>query len=130
MFRVRRIYDDLLPVNRAAIREVREIFREHFPAAPPSEIAALTQHLRNPFRKRCRVILYVAENQRGRVVGFATVFHDPVVGFCFLDYLAAGKSVAGRGVGAALYSYLRDESLGLSAAARRPRAGTDCRRRE
>ena len=33
MFRIRRIYDDVLPVNQTAPNEVRHIFREQFPDA-------------------------------------------------------------------------------------------------
>ena len=35
MFRIRRIHDDVLPVNQAAIREVQQIFAEQFPDASP-----------------------------------------------------------------------------------------------
>ena len=110
MFRIRRIYDDVLPVNKAALREVRQIFGDQFPDADASEIDPLADRLRNPFRKRFRTILYVAENSRHRVVGFAIVLHEPEIGFCYLDFLAAGKQVPGRGIGAALYEFVRDES--------------------
>ena len=38
MFRIRRIHDDVLPVNRDAVRQVQEIFRYHFTAVRPEEI--------------------------------------------------------------------------------------------
>ncbi len=117
MFRIRRIYDEVLPVNQQAIREVTKIFSEQFSGAPPSDIENLAEKLRNPFKQRFRAVLYVAENSRGHVSGFAIVLHEPVVGFCFLDYIAAGRHVIGRGVGAALYEFVRDEaasSLGVS----------------
>jgi acetoin utilization deacetylase AcuC-like enzyme len=113
MFAIRRIYDDVLPVNRTAIAEVREIFREQFPAASPGDIDGLVEKLRNPFTQGFRPILYVAEKGRGGVVGFAIVLHDPRLKFLFLDYIAAGKLTAGRGVGAALYEHIRDEALML-----------------
>lgn len=113
MFRMRRVYDDVLPVNRSALREVRQIFSQQFPGAPESDIDGLTGRLRNPFQKRFRTILYVAENARHHVTGFAIVLHEPVIGFCYLDYLAAGQEVLGRGIGAALYEYVRDEAFGL-----------------
>jgi acetoin utilization deacetylase AcuC-like enzyme/GNAT superfamily N-acetyltransferase len=113
MIRIRRIYDDVLPVNRSALREVRQIFDEQFPDAPVADIEPLAERLRNPFRKRFRTILFVAENQRHHVNGFAIVLHEPEIGFCYLDYLAAGKAVPGRGIGAALYEHVRDEALGL-----------------
>jgi acetoin utilization deacetylase AcuC-like enzyme/GNAT superfamily N-acetyltransferase len=116
MFRIRRIYDDVLPINQAAIRSVATIFREHFSAAP-QDIEQLAERLRNPFMKRFRTVLYVAENERGQIHGFATVLHDPVLMFSFLDYIAARKKISGRGVGAALYEYVRDEARAMGAKA-------------
>ncbi|MEZ6062187.1 MAG: histone deacetylase family protein [Planctomycetaceae bacterium] len=113
MFRIRRIHDDVLPVNKSALSEVRQIFVEQFPDASTSDIDPLAERLRNPFRKRFRTILLVAENSRNHVVGFAIVLHEPEIGFCYLDFLASGKDVPGRGIGAALYEYVRDEAAAL-----------------
>ncbi len=109
MFRIRRIYDDVLPVNKQSIAEVREIFVEHFAGAPISDIDSLGEKLRNPFMQRFRMILYVAENSRGHVSGFAIVLQEPELKFSYLDYLAVAGKTSGRGVGAALYEYIRDE---------------------
>ena len=117
MFRVRRIYDDVLPINQTAIGEVQQLLADQFLALAPEEIATLPEKLRNPFRQRFRMVLYVAENSQGRVIGFAIVLHEPVIGFCFLDFLAAGKRTTGRGVGAAFYEHVRDEALGVQARA-------------
>lgn len=113
MFRIRRIYDDVLPVNKSVLRDVEAIFHAQFPDAPASDIEHLADRLRNPFKKRFRTILFVAENSRHQVNGFAIVLHEPEIGFCYLDFLAAGKNVPGRGVGAALYEFVRDEAVGL-----------------
>lgn len=115
MFRVRRIFDDVLPVNRASIAEVQHILAEQFPGVSTEEIAALPNRLHNPFAKRFRTILYVAENGGRKVLGFALVLHEPEIHFCFLDYLATAKGVIGRGIGAALYEHVRDEAHGLGA---------------
>jgi acetoin utilization deacetylase AcuC-like enzyme/GNAT superfamily N-acetyltransferase len=114
MFRIRRIYDDVLPVNQAAIRGVEAIYREHFSAAP-QDIEQLGDRLRNPFSKGFRTVLIVAENSRGQVLGFAIVLHDPVLKFSFLDYLAAEKKIPGRGIGAALYEHVRDDAASAGA---------------
>ena len=37
MFRIRRIYDDHLPVNQAAVRAAREILKSQFAAVPDPE---------------------------------------------------------------------------------------------
>ena len=113
MFSIRRIYDDILPTNRSAMEEVRRIFKEQFGGAPAEDIEGLAEKLRNPFKQRFRTILYVAEKGRHQVVGFAIMLHEPELKFGYLDYIAAGQQVTGRGVGAALYSRLREEAAGL-----------------
>ncbi len=115
MFSIRRIHDDTIPVNRMAITEVCEIFKSQFPDAPLSDVSRLTEKLHNPFDHGFRTILYVAENSRRKVSGFATLLHEPTIDFTFLEYMAIGKSSPGRGIGAALYERLRDESVSLGA---------------
>ena len=97
MFRIRRIHDDALPVNCQAIAEVRDIFLEHFAGAPISDMDNLGEKLRNPFMQRFRMVLYVAENSKGRISGFATVLHEPELQFSYLDYLAVSGKTTGRG---------------------------------
>ena len=115
MFRIRRIYDDVLPVNQTAIAEVGQIFRQQFPAASTKDIDSLPDKLRNPFHSQFRTILLIAENARGHIAGFAIMMHDPGLAFCYLDWLAARSSIRGRGIGAALYEYVRDEALSMGA---------------
>ncbi len=113
MFGIRRIYDDLLPINRAAIREVQHILRVQFPDLSKKDIDKLPEQLRNPLKYRFRSILYVAEAQRGQMLGFALVLHDPQLRFCCLEYISAAKKMTGRGIGGALYERLREEALAL-----------------
>ncbi|MCA9048719.1 MAG: histone deacetylase family protein, partial [Planctomycetaceae bacterium] len=111
MFRVRRIFDDLLQVNQSALQDVRRIYCEQFPEAPVADIDSLPAKLRNPFQMRFRTVLYVAESRPGSVSGFAIVLHEPILKFCYLDYMAAGPKLTGRGIGAVLYEHVRDETL-------------------
>jgi acetoin utilization deacetylase AcuC-like enzyme/GNAT superfamily N-acetyltransferase len=113
MFRIRRIYDDVLPVNRAAISRVQEVLRAQFPALAEKDIAKLPEQLRNPLKFRFRSILYVADDHRGRVKGFALMLHDPELRFCYLEYISAAEKMTGRGIGGALYERLREEALAL-----------------
>jgi GNAT superfamily N-acetyltransferase len=115
MFSIRRIYDDVLPVNRAAIADVQQILSEQFSGVRRSEIEELSKKLRDPFQHGFRMVLYVAENARGRVIGFALMLHDPQAKFCYLDYIATVKGIVGRGIGAALYERVRDDALWLGA---------------
>ncbi len=113
MFRIRRIHDDVLPVNRAALAEVADIFRQQFALAPARDIEQLGQRLRDPLGYRFRTVAYVAENARKQVLGFAVVLHEPQIGFSYLDYIANRPGSAGRGIGAAMYEHVRDEALGV-----------------
>ncbi|HPF70170.1 MAG TPA: acetylpolyamine amidohydrolase [Candidatus Krumholzibacteria bacterium] len=109
MFRIRRIHDDTLPVNREAIRQVKAILREQFAEAPKRDIDGLTQKLRDPLTQRLRAILYVAERRDGQVQGFALVLHEPRLHMAYLDYIASSARLSSRGIGGALYQRVREE---------------------
>ncbi|MFH1755103.1 MAG: acetylpolyamine amidohydrolase, partial [Candidatus Latescibacterota bacterium] len=113
MLRIRRIFDDVLPLNREALKQVKDILRKRFPDAEETEIELLGDRLRNPFKKRFRTILFVAESLRGRVKGFATLLHDPEIKFAFLDWIATSSIRSGGGTGGALYDRVRREARSL-----------------
>ncbi|MBN2331680.1 MAG: GNAT family N-acetyltransferase [Deltaproteobacteria bacterium] len=113
MLRIRRIYDDALPINREELRQVKEILRTRFSAADEKEIESIGERLRNPFKQRFRTILFVADNAKGRVNGFAILLHDPTLGFTYLDWIAITAKRAGSGIGSALYERVRQESVAL-----------------
>jgi hypothetical protein len=52
LFRIRRIYDATLPVNREALSRVQDILRSQFRLHPEKEIAKLPEQLRNPLKYR------------------------------------------------------------------------------
>ncbi len=113
MFRIRRIYDDILPVNRSAIDRVQAILRSQFAALAERDVAKLPEQLRNPMKYRFRAILFVADDHRGAVKGFALLLHDPKLNFCYLEYISAAKRMTGRGIGGALYERVREEVRAL-----------------
>ena len=115
MFRIRRIFDDILPANAEAIRQVRQILQDQFPALRPSEIDKLPDLLKNPLKHRFKSILYIAENFRGLVKGFALLSFEPELRFCYLDYISTAKNITGGGIGGALYERLREEAQLLGA---------------
>ena len=115
MLRIRRIHDDVLPVNKEALRQVKEILRSQFQDVSDDEIELLGEKLRNPFKQRFRMVLLVAETLRGRVLGFATLLHEPEVGFAYLDWIAAASGKTGGGLGSALYDRVRQEATALHA---------------
>jgi acetoin utilization deacetylase AcuC-like enzyme/GNAT superfamily N-acetyltransferase len=113
MFRIRRVYDDLTPTNSEAVKQVQEILRTQFYLLSKKEIAKLPEQLRNPFKYRFRSILFVAEGSKGRVRGFALLLHEPILNFCYLDYISTARRMTGRGIGGALYERVREEALHL-----------------
>lgn len=114
MFRIRRVYDDLTPINKEAVKQVQNILRTQFYLVSRKEIAKLPEQLRNPFKYRFRSILFVAEGSKGRVRGFALLLHEPMLNFCYLDYISTTKRRMGRGIGGALYDRVREEALHLN----------------
>ncbi|MBN2323242.1 MAG: histone deacetylase family protein [Spirochaetes bacterium] len=115
MFRIRRIYDTNNPINRKAVTLVQQILRDQFPDVHPSDVDKLPELLRNPLKYQFRSILFVADNAKGDVSGFALLLHAPDLDFCYLDYISTAKHLTGRGVGGALYERLRNEAALLKA---------------
>jgi acetoin utilization deacetylase AcuC-like enzyme/GNAT superfamily N-acetyltransferase len=115
MFRIRRIFDDVVPANRHALEQVRTILRSQFELLDRQKIDRIPESLRHPLKYGFRSILYVAEDQRSTVRGLALLDYDADLKFCYLDYLAADSRLAGRGVGGALYARVRSEALTLGA---------------
>ncbi len=113
MFRIRRVYDDVLPRNKDAIAQVQDILRAQFWEVPEGDILKLPEQLRNPLKYRFRSVLFVAEDSKGHVSGFALLNHAPSLNFCFIDFLATAKQKMGGGIGEALYERVREEARAL-----------------
>src|SRR5690606_16319919 len=88
------------------------MLRVQFEALSEQEIETLPARLRHPHRYRFRSILLVAEKGPS-VRGFALLLHDPGLGFCLLDYVAAARGRTGGGLGGALYERAREEAYQL-----------------
>jgi acetoin utilization deacetylase AcuC-like enzyme/GNAT superfamily N-acetyltransferase len=114
MFRIRRVHDDITPANKEAIAQVQEILRTQFPLLSKRDIAKLPEQLRNPLKYRFRSILFVAEGAKGRIIGFALLYHEPILRFCYLDYISAAERRTGGGIGGVLYERVREEALDLN----------------
>jgi acetoin utilization deacetylase AcuC-like enzyme len=113
MFRIRRIFDDVLPVDRHALEQVAAILRLQFELLDRRKIDRIPESLRLPLKYGVRSILYVAEDHKSTVRGLALLDYDADLKFCYLDYLVSVKRLAGRGVGGALYHRVRSEALSL-----------------
>ena len=115
MFRIRRVYDDITPANKDAIAEVQNILRTQFPRLLTKTVDKLPEQLRNPLKYRFRSIVFIAEGAKGKIDGFALLYHAPFLKFCYLDYLSAAKGKMGGGIGGALYERVREEAFDLKA---------------
>ena len=110
MFRIRRVYDDLLPLNRRIIGKVQETLREQFSEIRDKDVDSLPEKLRDPMKHQFRALLLVADEPAGHLKGFALLYHAPDLNFTYLDYVAAAGKMTGRGIGGALYQRVREES--------------------
>jgi hypothetical protein len=114
MFRIRRVYDNITPANEAAIVQVQNILKNQFPGLSKRDIGKLPDQLHNPMKYRFRSILFVAEGSKGKIDGFALLFHAPALKFCYLDYISTSRKTTGGGIGGALYERVREEALDLN----------------
>jgi acetoin utilization deacetylase AcuC-like enzyme/GNAT superfamily N-acetyltransferase len=113
MLKIRRIYDDVLAVNQDALRQVKTLLRSRIGEVRSEEIEEISRKLRDPFKQRFRPILFVAENMRRKVLGFAMLLHEPQIGFSYLDWIATQNTSGG--LGGTLYEYVRREAAVLDA---------------
>ena len=113
MFRIRRVFDNLLPANREAVSQVQQILRDQFPQLAKYDIDKIPELLLNPLKHKFRSIVYVAEDPHGAIKGFALISHDAQLKFCYLDYISTAKNITGGGIGGALYEHIREEALSL-----------------
>ncbi len=115
MFRIRRVHDDLTAANAAAITQAQAILREQFPGARESDFAGIPEQFRDPFKKKLRALLFVAEGADDRVKGAALTLYAPDLHFVYLDYLATQAGRSGRGIGGALYARVREAAADMGA---------------
>jgi len=112
MFRIRKVHDPLFPHEARTVKQVQAIMRDRFPELSEEKISNLPEQLLNPLKFRFKTILFVAESTVGKVKGFAVLMIDQNLKFCFLDFVAVAKNVAG-GLGSAIYQRVREEALEL-----------------
>lgn len=115
MLRIRRVFDDLLPMDAREIAQVQQMLRDQFPGIDADEIDLIPEKLRNPLKHRFCSSLYVCDGFNGNVRGFARVLQEPEIRFWYLDYIAASLRGTGGGVGGALYARVREEAAGSDA---------------
>jgi acetoin utilization deacetylase AcuC-like enzyme len=115
MFRIRKVSDDIYPMNKHAVKQVMEILGQRFSDVSKEKIGIIPEQLRDPLKYQFKSILLVADNINGRMSGFALLLHAPDLDFCYLDYIATQKNIITTGVGGALYERCREEAKMLKA---------------
>lgn len=107
MFRIRQLTTEAIPANRRLIDEVKGVLRERLPGLPQGELDSFEDRLRDPLSYRTHSLLFVADDMRGRMLGFAYVSHFTDKNFCLLDYIVTPALTRG-GIGGALYRRVRE----------------------
>jgi acetoin utilization deacetylase AcuC-like enzyme/GNAT superfamily N-acetyltransferase len=113
MFSIRKIYDDTSVANKDAINQVLAIMRKQFPNARPEDFEKIPMQLHDPMQYKYRSILFVAQDSRDRVRGFAMLLHMPDLGIVYLEMISAAPGKTGGGIGGVLYERIREEALSL-----------------
>ena len=113
MFRIRRVQDAILPINRFAIEQVQQIIRDQFHDMTDAKINEIPEKLHNPVKFDFMSLLFVCDDRKGNVRGFVLFSAEPNLKFGFLDLIALSNATKGGGVGAALYQRVREECVSL-----------------
>ncbi|HEY9050873.1 MAG TPA: histone deacetylase family protein [Gammaproteobacteria bacterium] len=113
MFRIRKIFDDTLAANKDAIDQVLAIMRKQFPNARPEDFEKIRIQLHDPMQYKYRSILFVAEDNRDKVKGFAMLLHMPDLGITYLEMISAAPGKTGGGIGGVIYERIREEAKAL-----------------
>lgn len=110
IFKIRKITDSYRQSNQNAIEQVFSILRVHFPSVSEEKINEILEQMKDPLKYGFSSNLFVAEDGRSTVKGFAILFYMPDKKFCYLDYLAVIPNRISSGVGGAIYERLREEA--------------------
>ncbi len=114
-FRIRGVFDDFLPVNRKAIDQILKITESQIADMTEESLERIRSLFVNPVINKMRHYFFVAENNRGEILGFAQMSYAIDLKFCFLDLLANNSNKSSGGIGGALYKRARDEAIHLKA---------------
>lgn len=110
IFKIRKLTDAYLPSNAATIEQVFGILRVHFPTVKEEKINEILQQMKDPLKYKFSASLFIAEDGKSNVKGFAIMFYMPDRNFCFLDYIAVKPGRTSAGVGGSIYQRIREEA--------------------
>jgi len=115
MFRIRKIHDAVSPANRDMIEQIKGILTKQFPLATKKEIDKLPGQLEDPVKHRYVSVIFVAEDARNRIKGFALMLYFTDLKFCYLEYISTAPGQTGGGIGSVLYERVREEAIARKA---------------
>ena len=99
MIRIRRISNPYLEVNLRKVEKVKEIILFQFPVISRKKIEETIGLLINPLKYKYQTALFIAEDIKDVVKGFAILLYFPDIKFCYLDYLAVSPKQTTSGFG-------------------------------
>ena len=114
-FKIRGVFDDFLPVNRKAIEQILNLTESQISDMSEQSLKKIRSLFINPVMNKMRYYFFVAENNKGEILGFAQMSYAIDLKFCFLDLLANNNKKDSGGIGGALYKRVRDEAIHLNA---------------
>jgi acetoin utilization deacetylase AcuC-like enzyme/GNAT superfamily N-acetyltransferase len=112
MFRIRKLYDTTSKSNRQLIKDVQRLMLQLFPGETEKN-EEIVHTLHNPLKYGFRTVVFVAEGLRSVLKGYVLMSHFPIIGFSYLDFMGVNRKYGGMGIGGALYSKVRQESVRL-----------------
>ena len=113
MFRIRQVSDPSQPANRRKIASAQELLRERLSGMPEYEIDELPQRLRDPLHYRFGAMLFVADDLRGKMLGFALCSFAQDIGFVLLDSIVTVPGAVGC-AGGALYERVQEATRAVA----------------
>ncbi len=113
MFKIRKISNPYLRENKDVMVKIRELVKSQFPGVDAEKIDALDSQMADPVSSKFLSLLFVAEDFRGNIRGFAIMLFMSDLKFCFLDYIAVNPGTYSSGIGGAIYERVRDEATSL-----------------
>ncbi len=110
MLRIRKISNPHLEVNVQAMNKIKEIISVQIPDLNPAKIDEISAQLTDPLKYKYEANIFVAEDGRSNIRGFALFLYMPDLQFCYLDYMAVSPGKTSGGIGGALYERVREEA--------------------
>ncbi len=107
MIRISQLLRTVLPVEKARMTQVQDIFRVNFSAV--AEYAdKIPDMLNNPIKYGYTSVLLISETSDYKITGFSLILYFAGIRSGLLDFLAVSPEIHGSGTGGALYEASRE----------------------